>query len=1127
MKLYVKVVEAKDLLAADSNGFSDPYVKLSLGNTKARTSVVHKSLNPCWNEDFFFNVTDLDEELKLTVWDEDRFTDDFLGQARIKVSDVLDSDKQSISHTSFRLQKRSEKSKGDVTGEIFLDLALFGRTFHGDQEASEAESNREVSVTPPPKKRVPPRSVHSSVDDEEGSFMSTDVDEDQLSEVSDLGSDRDSESSIRSDSPSTGAVLNLDAPLVKEFVEVEKKKTAHGQAIAEKLSSIFQKKGRKSKSRLNDSFSLSPGDSSTARLLGVDEDSSASPEPTANLIGEDVIEGDEEVDEDVVPLSFFQDDEKSVGASPEDFPSPLSGGVLVDQRFAVSFKALNAVLFKPETPFAKELADIQKTTEMVTGPWKKIGNEPMNRTFCYIKAPTRLVKAVSATEVQTYLRADDKGFAVLCSVSTPDVPYGKNFLCELLFVITPGPDLSSGGKTSRLHISWRMNFLQNTMMRGMIINGAGQGLRESYIGHQQVLAKYVKPLDGSELTGETTGTEVPPVGEPKTDWELARHYFGNWTVLLTMIGFVFIMLHLILVKINGRGLQFWIFDFPDSFMELFFVALLTREVERVGRMVRKFVAARSKISDHGVKAKGTGWLLSVTLVEAQDLYSIDSDGSCDPYVVLTCNGKMRTSSVILGTTNPEWKEVYEFDATEDLPSTLDIEVLDYDGPFSEAELLGHAMINFLKSKASDYADVWLPLEGKHAQGHGSKLHLRVVLENTKAGDLRPEFINNLEKEAGTKIVRRSPQRTTQFQKLFSVPPEEFLVNDYACAIKRKIPIQGRLFLSPRMLGFYSNLFGHKTKFSFLWEDVEEIKESSPSRDALFNPSITITLRQGRAPEARQGSKGVDSRGRLRFKFMSFVRPGPAIRTIIALWRNRCLSVEQTMELIASMEAGDMKYAVAERQADDSQSTLGFEEAHMSQVADRDFPATVKQLSHLVEYGALDHQVMELFCVNNYKATPWENVGDDQNARRREVSYVMSRQQCRFGSSVKMMQQKTIANDLRSAVYEEMITLQDVPFGDQFQVQVRRESFTVTDNPPVSHFRVYAGVAWHKNAGFQKKSTKSIISYMSHFLREYLDFAAKIIAATPVEAFESVEPTKDSSVSVRRMLPSILPKLIKT
>lgn len=39
------------------------------------------------------------------------------------------------------------------------------------------------------------------------------------------------------------------------------------------------------------------------------------------------------------------------------------------------------------------------------------------------------------------------------------------------------------------------------------------------------------------------------------------------------------------------------------------------------------------------------------------------------------------------------------------------------------------------------------------------------------------------------LVKRSPKLNSQFQKLFALPSEEFLINDYACAIKKKIPIQ--------------------------------------------------------------------------------------------------------------------------------------------------------------------------------------------------------------------------------------------------------------------------------------------------------------------------------------------------
>lgn len=48
-----------------------------------------------------------------------------------------------------------------------------------------------------------------------------------------------------------------------------------------------------------------------------------------------------------------------------------------------------------------------------------------------------------------------------------------------------------------------------------------------------------------------------------------------------------------------------------------------------------------------------------------------------------------------------------------------------------------------------------------------------------------------------------------------------------------------------------------------------------------------------------------------------------------------------MDIIASVEAGDMKYSVAERQADDRQPFLGIEEAPMSEVVRMEIPITVR------------------------------------------------------------------------------------------------------------------------------------------------------------------------------------------
>ncbi|KAJ8753698.1 hypothetical protein K2173_026374 [Erythroxylum novogranatense] len=48
------VVEAKDLIAADVGGTSDPFVTVQYGNLKKRTKVVEKTLNPHWNQTLEF-----------------------------------------------------------------------------------------------------------------------------------------------------------------------------------------------------------------------------------------------------------------------------------------------------------------------------------------------------------------------------------------------------------------------------------------------------------------------------------------------------------------------------------------------------------------------------------------------------------------------------------------------------------------------------------------------------------------------------------------------------------------------------------------------------------------------------------------------------------------------------------------------------------------------------------------------------------------------------------------------------------------------------------------------------------------------------------------------------------------
>lgn len=62
-------------------------------------------------------------------------------------------------------------------------------------------------------------------------------------------------------------------------------------------------------------------------------------------------------------------------------------------------------------------------------------------------------------------------------------------------------------------------------------------------------------------------------------------------------------------------------------------------------------------SDHGIKAQGDGWLLTIALIEGSNLAAVDSSGFSDPYVVFTCNGKTRTSSIKFQKPSPLWNGI--------------------------------------------------------------------------------------------------------------------------------------------------------------------------------------------------------------------------------------------------------------------------------------------------------------------------------------------------------------------------------------------------------------------------------------------------------------------------------------
>ena len=88
--LHVKIVEAADIARMDGIfGKSDPYIIVQLGNSqKRKTSVKKNTQRPVWNEQFDFNVTDMNGFLMFLMRDEDVAIDDDMARLQINLNSI-------------------------------------------------------------------------------------------------------------------------------------------------------------------------------------------------------------------------------------------------------------------------------------------------------------------------------------------------------------------------------------------------------------------------------------------------------------------------------------------------------------------------------------------------------------------------------------------------------------------------------------------------------------------------------------------------------------------------------------------------------------------------------------------------------------------------------------------------------------------------------------------------------------------------------------------------------------------------------------------------------------------------------------------------------------------------------
>jgi len=152
--LLVHLQRGKNLISADINGLSDPYVSFRLGDVTVKSRVVEKSLNPLWNETINI-IGDRIAEKKLIckVMDKDILTDDFLGEAVVDFSSL-----NNMEEKLFKVDLTQVKS-GTITlylrwidismdDNVLIDKYGYPALFENAAEAISKETTYDTSSPP-------------------------------------------------------------------------------------------------------------------------------------------------------------------------------------------------------------------------------------------------------------------------------------------------------------------------------------------------------------------------------------------------------------------------------------------------------------------------------------------------------------------------------------------------------------------------------------------------------------------------------------------------------------------------------------------------------------------------------------------------------------------------------------------------------------------------------------------------------------------------------------------------------------------------------------------------------------------------------------------------------------------
>ncbi|KAK2741126.1 hypothetical protein FQN57_005727 [Myotisia sp. PD_48] len=151
--LRTRVISGQNLAPKDRNGRSDPYLVVTLGDSRESTPTISKTLNPEWNVSFDLPIVGV-PLLECVCWDKDRFGKDYMGEFDIALEDIF-SDGLPEQKIQLQFTLVDPSSPTASPDEIFLKFRTLVRSSDdeeeditpvtsGDNEENEDEGDLEI-----------------------------------------------------------------------------------------------------------------------------------------------------------------------------------------------------------------------------------------------------------------------------------------------------------------------------------------------------------------------------------------------------------------------------------------------------------------------------------------------------------------------------------------------------------------------------------------------------------------------------------------------------------------------------------------------------------------------------------------------------------------------------------------------------------------------------------------------------------------------------------------------------------------------------------------------------------------------------------------------------------------------